>query len=336
MHKRGSLQIAAIAVVGIVSGAFLLGQALDSVQNALALVSPLVTYAGTAALMGGGALLHLLLRAFPQRWVRAGSHLHVTALGPLAWAPILGAVGLLWVPRLLPQVQGPSEDPRMAVPSPSSFFPHYVGATWTYTFGRLTQEGSGSHSRIEKELGRYTDTVMVIRAGAAPSVKTIGLQRTGLVPRLLECSPNQDGSELVIRGDAGLWLVTDERRVFEACTREAAAELSQKVSTPLGTARLPPPEYVLPFVVGALWGADPDDPPRSDEAYQWLVDSEAKVETPAGRFTDCYLLAYSTLPDHQLRWVCRGVGLVAWEYHHHGTIEEYRAELTSWSVPTAR
>ena len=111
MPKRGSVQVVALVVAAAVGGAFLLGQALDSVQNALALVSPAMTYAGTTALLGGGMLVHLLLRAFPQRFARGQSHVQITALGPLIWAPLLGATALLWVPRLL-SAANPLADPR--------------------------------------------------------------------------------------------------------------------------------------------------------------------------------------------------------------------------------
>lgn len=336
MHKRGVLQVVTGVMLSAIGGAFLLGQALDSVQNAFALVSPFVTYAGTGVLLGGAALLDVALRMSPQKWTRGGTHFRISALGPLVWAPVLGAVGLLWVPRFLSTAPAVPARPQVSMTLPTSFFPHYVGTTWTYVFGRLAQEGSGSASRIQKQLGHYSDTVVVASAGAAPTVRTIGVQRTGLVPRLLQCTTGRDSDELVIQGDAELWLVTDERRVFETCTRDAAAELALQLAKVGSTTKLPPPEYVLPLVVGSLWGADPDLPRRTDDAYQWLVDGEENVETPAGRFTDCYRLIYSTLPDHQLRWVCRGVGLVAWEYHHHGTIEEYRAELTAWTVPAER
>lgn len=341
MQKRGALQLVVLGVVGLLGGAFLLGQALDSVQNALALVSPAVTYAGTAVLVGSAALLGLLLRFAPQKWVRAGGHVRIKALGPLIWAPVLGAVALLWVPRLVKEHPTTNEPPVVAPPQvsvtqPTSFFPHYVGTTWTYAFGRLAQEGSGPTSRIEKALGRYSDTILVSRSVATPAIRSIGIQRSGLVPRLLQCTATSGGSEVVIRGDAELWLVTDERRVFEACTRDGAAELAFKLSNHESSAKLPPPEYVLPFALGSLWGADPTLPKRADSDYQWLVDAEGSVETPAGRFTDCYRLIYTTLPDHLLRWVCRGVGLVAWEYHHHGTVEDYRAELASWSLPAMK
>jgi hypothetical protein len=88
--------------------------------------------------------------------------------------------------------------------------------------------------------------------------------------------------------------------------------------------------------VGAVWGADPAFPAREDTFYQWHVEARTDVDVPAGRFKDCFALAYRTNPDHLMRWVCPGVGLVAWEYDHHGTVEQYRAELKEWSAGQER
>jgi hypothetical protein len=41
-------------------------------------------------------------------------------------------------------------------------------------------------------------------------------------------------------------------------------------------------------------------------------------------------LALITRPDETIRWVCPGVGIVVWEYHHHGPVSDYRVELVSF------
>ncbi len=90
-------------------------------------------------------------------------------------------------------------------------------------------------------------------------------------------------------------------------------------------------EYVLPFKVGALWGADPAYGKRDDLLYQWAVDDKLEARVPLGKFKGCYDLFYRTLPDHEERWVCPGVGLVADKYEHHGTESQYRIELQSYT-----
>lgn len=93
-------------------------------------------------------------------------------------------------------------------------------------------------------------------------------------------------------------------------------------------------EYVLPFHVGALWGADPEDQGRADGMYQWNIDGKTDVKVPAGKFKGCYDILFRTMPDHEERWICPGVGLTSLEYEHNGTVHHYLIELQSYSIGT--
>jgi len=57
------------------------------------------------------------------------------------------------------------------------------------------------------------------------------------------------------------------------------------------------------------------------------VDARENVETPAGKFDDCYRLAFYWLDAHQLAWFCPGTGVVRWETHHHGSRHDEVWEL---------
>ena len=57
------------------------------------------------------------------------------------------------------------------------------------------------------------------------------------------------------------------------------------------------------------------------------MDARENVETPAGKFDDCYRLAFYWLDAHQLAWFCPGTGVVRWETHHHGSRHDEVWEL---------
>lgn len=87
----------------------------------------------------------------------------------------------------------------------------------------------------------------------------------------------------------------------------------------------------MPFEIGDSWKAFPDIPVDNDPSCQWYVETQSDVVVPAGAFKDCYRITLYTNPDTTIKWVCKGVGLVAWEYHHNGAVVDYRAELSSYN-----
>ena len=219
----------------------------------------------------------------------------------------------------------------------SDFFPSNVGSLWTYAFGKLSQQGSGDESRIFSELGRYSETVVAVDSAFGSSVRLVGVKRSGTSPEYVFCPDESVERRGELPGDPQLWYVVDRYRVFYQCTRDGAAKLASRLGVPRSTTNPGGgPEYLLPFRVGALWGADPGLPKRDDTAYQWHVEAKLDVSVPAGEFRDCYKLVYFTVPDHEIRWVCPGVGLVSIEYGHHGTIDQYRSELQSYRSGPAR
>ena len=204
-------------------------------------------------------------------------------------------------------------------------FPMFIGSTWSYNFGKVTQATDEEGSRILQFIGSYTETVVAIETGLSDKAKIIGVEITG------ESFMNHCAGDDFISGDLDTWYVLDDSRLFQLCSRDEASAVATEMVR--GQTQATPsvlPEYVAPFEVGKLWPAFPDTAPREDTCYQWHVESKVDVRVPAGEFKDCYRLLLCTLPDTVIRWVCPGVGLVAVEYHHHGSIEEYRAELESF------
>ena len=86
------------------------------------------------------------------------------------------------------------------------------------------------------------------------------------------------------------------------------------------------PEYIFPLQVGSKWG-DSESLERKDKMYFSYVESLEDITAPAGTFKNCFKIIYSTLPDETIQWFCPKVGIVRFEYRHHGTIDNLVSEL---------
>ena len=212
-----------------------------------------------------------------------------------------------------------------------SVFPFRIGATWVYSTGKLTTSGSSPDVKVLTELGRYSETVTAIDSALSPQVTLVGISRQGDAPDMAPCS----GSRSDIPGDPDFWYVSDSHGIAYACSRTEAVDLaSDLIMRSDGNNMLY--DYQLPLAIGSTWEAYPDIPPREGTLYQWHVESKGDAKVPAGRFSGCFKLMYEALPDHEIRWICPGIGLVAQESNHHGTIEQSRSELVSFNASIVR
>ncbi|MBF0552307.1 MAG: hypothetical protein HQK60_17455 [Deltaproteobacteria bacterium] len=226
---------------------------------------------------------------------------------------------------------------------PSSFntvetvFPMYLGSYWRYNISLVRQYDG---PKIEKKFGQYTEKVISIDIQPDGVTRIIGTEISGTI-FFSYC--NDPDSSLIAQGDLTSWYVNDTHHVYHACTRENAYEIAGSahtkgeaiINTPdEGSNKDSPekvyPDYVVPFRVGNYW-AD-EGVKREDTYYRYYVEAKETVSVPAGNFKNCFRIAYRTLPDSVVLWVCPGIGLVAKEYHHNGSIEDYRSELISYQI----
>ncbi len=82
---------------------------------------------------------------------------------------------------------------------------------------------------------------------------------------------------------------------------------------------------------GATWGADATAAPRTDGFHRWNIEAETPARTAGGAPVTVYTLAYRTNPDHQLAEFAPGIGLVRWQYVHHGTVAECDMRLVKFT-----
>jgi hypothetical protein len=105
---RSKFQRAVVGTGYTLGGFLLLGSILDSTTTALALIPPALTYWGSAVLPLLAVGFHLSFRRRPVRWVaKGGRELRITGLGPQPILGVLGAILLLWVPRLSDSMDAP-------------------------------------------------------------------------------------------------------------------------------------------------------------------------------------------------------------------------------------
>jgi hypothetical protein len=98
--------------------------------------------------------------------------------------------------------------------------------------------------------------------------------------------------------------------------------------------------FKLPLRQGDLFGNDPDRG-RPDTMYAWHVEAVRPATMvripgdPVRRPKTEYVLAFRTLPDHQIATYVPGIGLTAFEYSHHGTVSEVHMKLAQF-LPTSK
>lgn len=209
----------------------------------------------------------------------------------------------------------------------SQVVPYFVGSEWTYQFVEL--KGTSSE-KVERSEGQFQEKVVTVENAFGDYSRIIGIEVTG-DSLLAPCVTSQSANN-----SPDYWIVVTATAIYYTCDRLEVNSIVQVVRESVETGKSIPagvsPEFELPLEVGKTWGEEVIEgaPTRDDTAYQWYVQAQVDVAVPAGEFTDCFKVIYYTLPEDLMRWVCPEVGIVAGEYHHHGSQHDYRFELTGW------
>lgn len=94
----------------------------------------------------------------------------------------------------------------------------------------------------------------------------------------------------------------------------------------------------LPLAVGKRWGADDDDLKREDGWYCWRVESgnERPIQVrglPRTEAAAGFTVAYRTAPSHELFEISPGIGILRFEFEHHGTVASSDVRLIEFKRP---
>ena len=208
-----------------------------------------------------------------------------------------------------------------------TFFPMQVGMQWTYAYTQLNLP-SGTDPAVKQ----FTRRVTEVDTSLSGQVRVIHLVTSG--ENFLD--PCNVFSDQLISSEVDTWGVLDASSYFATCSQEEAYTLAQeRTQNPqeytLSNNTLP--IYRSPIETGSLWPAFADLPAREDTAYQWFVESQDDVIFTAGKFEGCYNITLRTTGDITQRTVCPGFGLVSEEYHHFGSVYDYRFELRDYEIP---
>jgi tetratricopeptide (TPR) repeat protein len=99
-HQR-LLTLLAYLSIGFIA----LGSLLDAINNAVTLISPTTTLTASALLIASWLLAEFLLRRLPLRWLtKGGKEIRIRRLGVKPRLIVVGALALLWIPRLTDSV----------------------------------------------------------------------------------------------------------------------------------------------------------------------------------------------------------------------------------------
>jgi hypothetical protein len=242
---------------------------------------------------------------------------HPIIVGIMIVTSIVAALGtIVGIAVTKPKSESDGTTP-ISILETRNYFPYFIGSTWTYNISHVTDSSSAI---IEK----YSETVILIETGLGDKAQIIGLKTIGDIP--INNCPYLDIENTL----KNIWLVIDNSRIFQVCSREEAITIATSIVHNIELADTLFPIFLVPMKIGQLWKAFPGIAPRNDTSYQWLVEAIVDVSVPEGQYEDCFRLLLYTNPDSTIKWVCKGVGLVAWEYHHHGSINDYRVELSEY------
>lgn len=91
----------------------------------------------------------------------------------------------------------------------------------------------------------------------------------------------------------------------------------------------------LPLVKGKKFSCDPDAVARDDNMYCWVVSSVdrislLKVKGLEAKQYRVYEVSFKTNPDDTELQFVPGVGLISYQYHHHGSIADTELKLVAF------
>jgi hypothetical protein len=202
-------------------------------------------------------------------------------------------------------------------------FPMSVGTSWTYRgIVRWTHDiNKVSETRVEWKM----EVRRLIHHGEYTGAIVSGF------PTDLDWSDgkvNPTDSLLIQFGQEKFYLIPDERFA-------KSVEMLENPTNPLKGLLSEDDLFLeLPLVRGKKF-CDAEAMARPDSSYCWVVDSSKSigldkvVGAPRGLLTS-YRIRYVTNPDDIGLDFVPGVGLIRYEYHHHGTVADTELKLSAF------
>lgn len=184
--------------------------------------------------------------------------------------------------------------------------PLAVGNRWTYEVVKERQSPEGG-----LEVSSSDVTVRIVSTREIRGLRAFAFEMAAADGRRRGFSYVLDGAKVYDLDEAGVASVQ----------RDGAQALDRM--------RMQALKYVFPLTPGSRWG-DPEMVKRQDGKFSRFVAARGDVETPAGSFKGCTAIRFVADDGEELEWLCRGVGMVRYEFVERGLqnevweLKEYR------------
>ena len=207
-------------------------------------------------------------------------------------------------------------------------FPLTQGTSWTYR-GIVRWAHGNSEKSSQARVTWKTEIFHVIRREHLVAAVVNGL------PSDLDWSTGQSvpADSLIIQSDTGeIYIIGHDQ------TREALARLQDKSDSLQDFLKIDDIFLRFPLEKSKKF-CDPESMARDDGMYCLVVSSVERVALndikglpPATH--DVYELRYQTNPDDTTYQIVPGVGIISYEYHHHGTVADTELKLVEFHPGT--
>jgi len=202
------------------------------------------------------------------------------------------------------------------------------GTYWTYE-GTVRWTHENSNRVSETNVTWRSEVRRFIRHGDVRAAVIRGL------PSDLDWSDGspQPSDSLLVESQGNLYRVSDEH------VEESLRRLEQPSDDLAGMLQ----EYDLflkwPLQKGEKF-CDAEGMARPDTMYCWFVESslpmgDVRIAGVAPARRTAYVIIYRTNPDHIQFTFVPGIGMTAYEYHHHGTVADTKLNLIEFHNSSA-
>jgi hypothetical protein len=207
--------------------------------------------------------------------------------------------------------------PPAPVPStetaPTSPFPLRTGTTWTYDYTAYTENASGTWRVTETILKTEQQGSMLLATAARTAILVSG----------------KDTEQIFTAPESyTFWYIFDQNRLKRAYKELSSPDFDSAVSL----------EIIFPLDGSTNWPVSPTDGPCVPEEIfpgcRYVAAGPQEIETPAGKFNQCYQLVTPYNNGPILETYCENIGFVSGKYTHLGSPMGYEYNLIEFSSPS--
>lgn len=201
-------------------------------------------------------------------------------------------------------------------------FPIHEGNRWTYNGFIEADDPDNPHKHIKREFDNYT--ISIQKVIEYPN-QVIALVRKSYEPIDLINGITTPRFELWVLTGGKFFIIQDQKEV----EKYRQSSPPKDIFIPTEYLSL---EWEFPMFVGQKYDVDTI---RSDNMYSYVVTKKSKIKlTGSAGSWECYKRVLETCPDKSYAWFCPGLGVVEYQYIHHGAVMNEHFRLKSYFIKT--